>query len=82
MAMGVLLAMPFGPVNLLGIQRAVERGFLGGMAAGLGIMAGDGLIALGAALGVNAISVRSASIARPSRSSAGSRSWERASSST
>jgi threonine/homoserine/homoserine lactone efflux protein len=56
MAMGVLLAMPFGPVNLLGIQRAVERGFFGGMAAGLGIMLGDGLIALGAALGVNAIS--------------------------
>lgn len=54
--MGILLAMPFGPVNLLGIQRAVERGFFGGMAAGLGIMAGDGLIALGAALGVNAIS--------------------------
>jgi threonine/homoserine/homoserine lactone efflux protein len=56
MVMGMLLAMPFGPVNLLGIQRAVERGFFGGMAAGIGIMAGDGLIALGAALGVNAIS--------------------------
>ena len=56
MIMGVLLAMPFGPVNLLAIQRAVERGFFGGMAAGIGIMAGDGLIALGAALGVNAIS--------------------------
>jgi threonine/homoserine/homoserine lactone efflux protein len=56
MIMGVLLAMPFGPVNLLAMQRAVERGFFGGMAAGLGIMAGDGLIALGAALGVNAIS--------------------------
>jgi threonine/homoserine/homoserine lactone efflux protein len=54
--MGILLAMPFGPINLLGIQRAVERGFFGGMAAGLGIMAGDGLIALGAALGVNAFS--------------------------
>jgi threonine/homoserine/homoserine lactone efflux protein len=56
MIMGMLLAMPFGPVNLLGIQRAVERGFFGGMAAGLGIMAGDGLIALAAAMGVNAIS--------------------------
>ncbi len=56
MIMGRLLAMPFGPVNLLGIQRAVERGFFGGMAAGLGIMLGDGLIALGAALGVNALS--------------------------
>ena len=56
MIMGLLLAMPFGPVNLLAIQRAVERGFFGGMAAGLGIMLGDGLIALCAALGVNAIS--------------------------
>jgi len=56
MLMGILLAMPFGPVNLLGIQRAMERGFFGGMAAGIGIVAGDGLIALGAALGVNAIS--------------------------
>lgn len=54
--MGVLLAMPLGPANLLGLQRAVERGFFGGMAAGLGIMLGDGLVALGAALGVNAIS--------------------------
>jgi threonine/homoserine/homoserine lactone efflux protein len=53
--MGLLLALPLGPVNLLGLQRAVERGFFGGMAAGLGIMLGDGLIALGAALGVNAL---------------------------
>ena len=52
---GVLLAMPIGPVNLLGLQRAVERGFFGGMAAGIGILLGDGLIALIAALGVNAI---------------------------
>ena len=53
---GVLVALPFGPTNLLGLQRAVERGFFGGLAAGLGIMLGDGLIALCAALGVNAIS--------------------------
>lgn len=53
---GVLLALPIGPINLLGLQRAVERGFFGGLAAGLGIMLGDGLIALGAALGVNALS--------------------------
>lgn len=53
---GVLLALPIGPVNLLGLQRIVERGFFGGMAAGLGIMLGDGTIALGAAMGVNAIS--------------------------
>lgn len=53
---GVLIALPFGPVNLLALQRAVERGFFGGLAAGLGVMLGDGLIAFGAALGVNAIS--------------------------
>jgi threonine/homoserine/homoserine lactone efflux protein len=53
---GVLLAMPIGPVNLLGLQRAVERGFFGGLAAGLGIVLSDGLLALLAALGVNAVS--------------------------
>ena len=56
MVIGVLIAMPVGPVNLLVLQRAVERGFLGGLAAGLGVMLGDGLIALLSALGVNAIS--------------------------
>ncbi len=53
---GMLLALPFGPINLLGLQRAVEGGFFGGMAAGLGIMLGDALIALCAALGVHTIS--------------------------
>ena len=52
---GLLLALPFGPINLIGLQRAVERGFFGGMAAGLGIMLGDALIALCAALGVHTI---------------------------
>ena len=53
--MGILLALPLGPVNLLGLQRAVERGFFGGLAAGVGIMLGDGLIALATSLGVQAI---------------------------
>jgi threonine/homoserine/homoserine lactone efflux protein len=53
---GVLVAAPVGPVNVLCIQRAIERGFWGGIAAGLGAMLGDGLIALCAALGVGAIS--------------------------
>lgn len=52
---GVLIALPIGPVNLLGLQRAAERGFFGGVAAGLGIMLGDGLIALVAAFGINAL---------------------------
>lgn len=53
---GVLIAAPVGPVNVLCIQRAIERGFWGGLAAGLGAMLGDGLIALFAGLGVGAIS--------------------------
>lgn len=53
---GVLVAAPVGPVNVLCIQRAIERGFWGGLAAGIGAVLGDGLIALFAALGVGAIS--------------------------
>jgi len=53
---GVLVAAPVGPVNVLCIQRAVQRGFFGGLAAGVGAMLGDGLIALFAAMGVGAIS--------------------------
>jgi threonine/homoserine/homoserine lactone efflux protein len=53
---GIIVAAPVGPVNVLCIQRAIARGFWGGMAAGLGAMLGDGLIALCAAMGVGAIS--------------------------
>ncbi len=53
---GVLVAMPVGPVNVLCLQRVLERGFWGGVAAGLGVVLGDGLIALFAALGVGAVS--------------------------
>lgn len=56
LVIGVLVAAPVGPVNVLCIQRAIERGFFGGLAAGLGAVLGDGTIALFAALGVGAIS--------------------------
>jgi len=56
LCIGVLVAAPVGPVNVLCIQRAIERGFWGGVAAGLGAVLGDGLIALFAGLGVGAIS--------------------------
>lgn len=55
-AIGVLIALPIGPINFLALQRAAERGFFGGLAAGLGIMLGDGLIALIAAFSVKALS--------------------------
>ncbi len=53
---GILIAAPVGPVNVLCIQRAIERGFWGGVAAGIGSVLGDGLIALCAGLGVGAVS--------------------------
>jgi threonine/homoserine/homoserine lactone efflux protein len=53
---GILIAAPVGPVNVLCIQRAIERGFWGGVAAGMGSVMGDGLIALCAGLGVGTIS--------------------------
>jgi threonine/homoserine/homoserine lactone efflux protein len=53
---GMLIAAPVGPVNVLCIQRAIERGFWGGVAAGIGSVAGDALIALCAGLGVGSIS--------------------------
>lgn len=55
LVIGVLVAAPVGPVNVLCLQRAIERGFWGGIAAGLGAVLGDGLIALCAAMGVGAI---------------------------
>lgn len=56
LVIGILVAAPVGPVNVLCIQRAIERGFWGGVAAGIGAVLGDGLIALFAAMGVGAIS--------------------------
>jgi threonine/homoserine/homoserine lactone efflux protein len=53
---GILIAAPVGPVNVLCIQRAIERGFWGGIAAGIGSVTGDGLIALCAGLGVGTVS--------------------------
>lgn len=56
LAIGVLVAAPVGPVNVLCIQRAIERGFWGGLAAGTGAVLGDALIAMSAGLGVGYIS--------------------------
>lgn len=55
MLIGILVAAPVGPVNVLCVQRAIERGFWGGIAAGLGSVLGDGVIAFLAAMGVGAV---------------------------
>jgi threonine/homoserine/homoserine lactone efflux protein len=53
---GFLIAAPVGPVNIICIQRTLERGFWGGFAAGIGAVVADGLIATVAAFGATAIS--------------------------
>ena len=52
---GIAVSAPVGPVNVLCIQRTLQRGVPAGIAAGLGAVIGDGLIALAAALGIGAI---------------------------
>lgn len=56
LGIGVLMAAPLGPVNVLVIQRAVARGFWGGLAAGIGAVLGDGVLAAIGAFSVAAIS--------------------------
>jgi threonine/homoserine/homoserine lactone efflux protein len=53
---GIVVAAPMGPVNILVIQRAVARGFSGGLAAGLGAVLGDGMLAFIAAFSLTAVS--------------------------
>jgi threonine/homoserine/homoserine lactone efflux protein len=56
LGIGLLMAAPIGPVNVLVIQRAVSRGFWGGLAAGLGAVVGDGVLAAIGAFSIAAIS--------------------------
>lgn len=55
LGIGIVVTVPVGPVNILCIQRTIERGFLAGVATGLGAVLGDGLIGLAAASGISAI---------------------------
>ena len=56
LGIGVLMAAPIGPVNVLVIQRTVSSGFWGGLAAGIGAVLGDGVLAAIGAFSVAAIS--------------------------
>ena len=53
---GLAVAAPMGPVNIMIIHRGVRHGFLSAFVAGLGAVLGDGLYAAVAAFGVTAIS--------------------------
>jgi threonine/homoserine/homoserine lactone efflux protein len=53
---GLVLAAPIGPVNVLVIQRAATGGFWAGLAAGIGAVLGDGTLAAVAAFSMRAVS--------------------------
>lgn len=57
LCVGVAINVPsVGPVSVICVQRTLERGFWGGVAAGLGAVLGDGAIAAAGAFGLSAIS--------------------------
>lgn len=53
---GIAIAAPVGAMAMLCVQRTLERGWLKGMATGLGIATADGIYASLAAFGVAAVS--------------------------
>ncbi|MFO1088357.1 MAG: LysE family transporter [Hyphomicrobiales bacterium] len=55
MAIGLAVAAPLGPVNLLVIRYTLSHGFWPGLTAGFGAVVGDGLYAALAAFGVSAV---------------------------
>lgn len=53
---GIAMAAPMGPVNIMVIHRGVRHGFMAAFIAGMGALVGDGLYAAVAAFGITAIS--------------------------
>jgi threonine/homoserine/homoserine lactone efflux protein len=54
-AIGVAVAAPIGPINLIVMRTALERGFVPGLAAGAGAVAGDMAFATIAAFGIRSV---------------------------
>jgi len=54
-AIGLIVAAPIGPVNLICIRRTLQFGFLNGFLSGLGAAVGDGLFAVVTGFGLTAI---------------------------
>ena len=52
LVIGLLVAAPIGPVNLICIRRTLTYGQLNGFAAGLGAAAGDGIFAIISGFGI------------------------------
>ncbi len=52
---GLIVAAPIGPVNLICIRRTLQFGFLNGFVSGIGAALGDGLFAVVTGFGLTAI---------------------------
>ena len=55
LALGLAVAAPVGPMSLLCMRQTLSRGFLAGMASGLGVATADGVYGAIAAFGLVAI---------------------------
>jgi threonine/homoserine/homoserine lactone efflux protein len=55
LVIGVAVAAPIGPVNLICIRRTLKYGMLNGFMSGAGAAVGDGVFAIIAAFGVTAV---------------------------
>jgi threonine/homoserine/homoserine lactone efflux protein len=53
---GILVAFPIGPVNIICIRRTLSFGTLNGFVSGLGAAAGDGVFAIVTGFGLTAVS--------------------------
>ena len=53
---GIAVAAPIGPINLMAIQRGLAHGFRAGLLTGVGAVLGDGVFAVVSALGLTAVS--------------------------
>lgn len=69
--LGLAIAAPLGPIGALCVNRTLERGFLAGVAGGLGTALADGTYALLAAAGFAAFSAVLAQIDMPLRLAGG-----------
>ena len=56
LAIGVAVAAPIGPINLMCIQRSLTHGFAAGLAVGIGAVMGDGTFAMISAFGLTWVS--------------------------
>jgi threonine/homoserine/homoserine lactone efflux protein len=55
MSVGIAIAAPLGPINIMVVHNALKRGFWSGVLTGLGSVIGDGVFASIAAYGVREI---------------------------